>query len=198
MIRFLLLFLLLALPSRAEEYPALYAVTGVAANDVLNIRARPDAGAPILGELAPDAEGIEVLGRSGNWALVNTGEGTGYASLRFLAREPGPFWSALQTPLTCLGTEPFWSLEIDPAAGETRFLTPEDQTPAPAPITGLWPAGTGAASAAVGLPDGMAVLTGSACSDGMSDRGYGIAADLFLGLSGREERLSGCCRLGLR
>lgn len=196
MIRFLLVFLLIALPLRAEEFPALYAVTGVAANDVLNIRARPDAGAPILGALAPDADGVEVLGRSGNWALVNTGEGTGYASLRFLAREPGPAWSALQTPLTCLGTEPFWSLEIDPLAQETRFLTPEDQSPAPAPITGLWPAGPGTSGAGVGLPDGLAVLTGAACSDGMSDRGYGVAVDLFLGRSGREERLSGCCRLG--
>jgi uncharacterized membrane protein len=196
MIKFLLFLMLLALPVRAQEFPALYAVTGVAAEDVLNIRSRPDADAPIVGAFAPDATGVEVLARSGNWALVNTDEGTGYAALRFLAREPGPGWSALQSPLSCLGTEPFWALEIDPQAGETRFRTPEDQAPDPDPITGLWPTEPWARTAAVGLPDGLAVLTGADCSDGMSDRSYGIAVDLFLGHAGRESRLAGCCRLG--
>lgn len=197
MMRFLLLFLVLALPLRAEEYPALFAVTGVAADDVLNIRSRPDASSPIIGALAPRGTGVEVLGTSGNWALVNTAEGSGYASLRFLRREPGPDWNALQTPLTCLGTEPFWSLEIDPQAGLTRFSTPEDQDPAAEPVTGLWPAEPWARSAAVGLPEGLAVLTGAECSDGMSDRSYGIAVDLFRSGPGGETRLSGCCLLAL-
>lgn len=195
MIRFLLLFLLLTLPLRAEEFPALHAVTGVAADDVLNIRARPDAGSPIIGSLAPDASGVEVIATSGNWALVNTGEGAGYAALRFLAREPGPAWSALQTPLTCLGTEPFWSLEIDPQPGLTRFLTPDDPAPVAEPIAGLWPAEPWAQSAAVGLSDGVAVLTEAECSDGMSDRRFGIAVDIFRSGSGGATRLVGCCRL---
>lgn len=197
MIRFLLLFLFLALPLRAEEFPALYAVTGVASNDVLNIRARPDAESPIIGSLAPDATGVEVIGTSGNWALVNTGEGSGYASLRFLVREPGPAWNALQTPLTCLGTEPFWSLEIDPQGQTTRYLTPEDQVPDPEPMTGLWPAAPWAQSAAIGLSDGFAVLIGAECSDGMSDRSYGIAIDIFRNGSGDATRVSGCCLLAL-
>jgi uncharacterized membrane protein len=195
MIRFLLLFLALALPLRAEDYPAFHAVTGVAADDVLNIRARPDARSPIIGSLDPAATGVEVVGVSGNWALVNTGEGSGYASLRYLTREPGPAWNALQAPLLCLGTEPFWSLEIDPAAGSTRYLTPEDQSPPPEPITGFWPAEPWAPSAAVGLSDGLAVLTGAECSDGMSDRSYGIAMDIFRTGPGGATRSSGCCRL---
>ena len=197
MIRFLLLFLALALPLRAEEFPALHAVTGVAADDVLNIRARPDAGSPIIGTLAPDAAGVEVVGTSGKWARVNTGEGSGYAALRFLVREPGPAWNALLSLLVCFGTEPFWSLEIDPQAGTTRYLTPEDQAPDPDPITGLWPAEPWARSAAVGLPDGLAVLTGQACSDGMSDRAYGIAVDIFRTGPGGTARVAGCCRLAL-
>ncbi|WP_374429269.1 SH3 domain-containing protein [Tabrizicola sp.] len=196
MIRILLTLLFLALPAQAQDFPALYAVTGVAADDVLNIRSRPDAGAPIIGALAPDSTGVEVLGRSGNWALVSAGEGMGYASLRFLSREPGPSWAALEAPLTCIGTEPFWTLEIDPAAESTRFRTPEAPDPAAKPITGLWPAQPWARSAAVGLADGLAVLTGAECSDGMSDRSYGIAVDIFRTLSGREIRLAGCCSLG--
>lgn len=195
MIRFLCLFLFLALPLKAEEFPALYAVTGVAADDVLNIRARPDARSPIIGSLAPDATGVEVIATRGNWALVNSEEGSGYASMRFLAREPGPAWNALQSPLTCLGTEPFWSLEIDPQRGITRFLTPDDQAPASQPITDLWPAKPWARSAAVGLADGMAVLTGAECSDGMSDRSYGIAVDIFRTGPAGGDRLSGCCLL---
>lgn len=196
MIRILLTLFILALPAQAQDFPALYAVTGVAADDVLNIRSRPDAGAPIIGVLAPDSTGVEVLGRSGNWALVSAGEGMGYASLRFLSREPGPSWAALEAPLTCIGTEPFWTLEIDPAAGSTRFSTPEAPDPAAKPIIGLWPAQPWARSAAVGLTDGLAVLTGAECSDGMSDRSYGIAVDIFRTLSGREIRLAGCCSLG--
>lgn len=198
MIRLLaLVFILLPLAVRAEIYPALYDVTGVAADDMLNIRAAPDAGSAIIGTLAPDATAIEVVAVQDGWAVVNTGEGSGFAAMRYLARAEGPDWNALQTPLACLGTEPFWSLKIDPAEAETRFQTPEDEIARIAPITGSWPALPWSQTAAVALPDGLAVLSPAECSDGMSDSSYGIAADLFL--TGPErERLSGCCRLGQR
>jgi uncharacterized membrane protein len=169
-------------------------VTGVAADDVLNIRAAPDAGSAIIGALEPDATGVEVVGVSGTWALVNTAESSGYAALRFLQRELGPAWNALQTPLNCLGTEPFWSLEIDPVAGLTRFRTPEDPEDGIALIGEIWPGMPWAPAAAVALPDGLAVLYPLACSDGMSDRSYAISVDLFLQGSERT-RLSGCCRM---
>lgn len=194
MIRFCLLLMALALPLQAEILPALHDVTGVAADDVLNIRAAPEAGAEVIGTLAPDATGVEVLSRTGDWGLVNTGERSGYVAMRYLARADGPDWSALEAPLTCLGTEPFWSLQIDPKTGETRFQTPEDEKARIAPITASWPALPWSQSAAIALPDGLAVLAPAECSDGMSDRAYGIAADLFL--TGPERtRLSGCCRL---
>lgn len=180
---------------RAETYPALHDVTGVAADDVLNIRAAPDAGAAILGTLAPDARGVEVVAVTDGWAVVNTGEGTGYAALRYLSRVDAPDWNALETPLTCLGTEPFWSLRIDPAGGEMRFRTPEDAADRTAPIGAIWPALPWSQTAALALPGGLAVLAPAECSDGMSDRSYGIAADIFLTGSDRG-RLSGCCRLG--
>lgn len=187
---------LLALPLRAEVLPAFYQVTGVAAEDVLNIRAEPDAGSPIVGGLPPNATGVEVVAIQGNWAVVSTGENTGYAALRYLRRSPGPDWNALETPLSCLGTEPFWSLLIDPARGETRFRTPEDEDHRTSPIAASWPALPWGRSAALALPDSLAVLTPAECSDGMSDNRYGIAVDLF---PTRPDgaRLSGCCRLGL-
>ena len=39
----------------------MFDVTGVAANDVLNIRAAPDASAEIIGTLSPNARDIEVV-----------------------------------------------------------------------------------------------------------------------------------------
>jgi uncharacterized membrane protein len=189
-----LLLWLAALPLQAEVFPAMHDVAGVAADDVLNIREAPDAGSAIIGTLAPDATDIEVIAVQDGWALVNTDGTSGYASLRFLVRAAGPDWNVLQSPLTCLGTEPFWSMKIDPEAGESRFQTPEDEAPHIAPITESWPGQPWAQTAAVALPDGLAVLAPAECSDGMSDQSYGIAADLFL--SGPDQqRLSGCCRL---
>jgi uncharacterized membrane protein len=195
MIRLLAMVLwLIPMALRAEVYPALHDVTGVDADDVLNIRAAASAGAPVIGALAPDATGVEVVAVQDGWALVNSGDGSGYAALRFLARTDAPDWPTLTVPMTCLGTEPFWSLEIDPARSETRFQTPEDEVPQVAPITAAWPGLPWSQSAAVALPDGIAVLSPAECSDGMSDQSFGIAADLFLNGPDRT-RLSGCCRL---
>ena len=59
--RLFLMAMLAAGPAAATpEYilPTLFDVQDVAKGDVLNIREAPDARAPIIGELAPDATGI--------------------------------------------------------------------------------------------------------------------------------------------
>lgn len=193
-----LLLLLLSLPLHALELPAFYSVSGVAADDVLNIRAAPEAAAPVLGTLAPNATGVEVISIVDGWAVVNAQDVTGYAKLSFLEREAGPDWNTLAMPLTCLGTEPFWSLAIDPEAGKAGFLSPEDQEPRVSAITRTWPGAPWARAAALELPEGLAVLSPAECSDGMSDRSYGIAVDLFLTTADPDigrDRLSGCCLL---
>lgn len=197
MIRVFLLLLAFTLPLRAEVYPALHDVTGVAADDVLNIREQPSADARVIGTLAPDAAGVEVVAVQDGWAVVNTAEGTGFASMQFLKRADDLDWNLLKSPLVCLGTEPFWSLQIDPANWAARFRAPDDPTARALPITTTWPALISSGAAAVELPEGVLVLTPAECSDGMSDRRFGIASDLFLTVSGRGGRLSGCCRLGL-
>ena len=69
--------------------PALYDVTGVAADDALNIRAEPAANAEIIGTLPSDARSVEVVAvdASGKWALVNSAERSGYLALRFLLQQ---------------------------------------------------------------------------------------------------------------
>jgi uncharacterized membrane protein len=180
----------------AQDLPALHKVTGVAAGDVLNVRERPDATAPVVGTLSPDATGIEVVALDGTWALVNTSDTTGYAASRFLTREAGPHWNTLQRPLYCLGTEPFWDLAISPQTGTAWLSTPEDPDPEALTMGPVWPALPWSRVAAFAVPDGIVTLSPADCGDGMSDRRYGIAVDIFLTRPGTP-RLSGCCGLSL-
>lgn len=187
---------LAALPLHAEVFPALHRVTGVATDDVLNIRAAPDAGSAIIGALSPDATAVEVIAVEDGWALVNTEDGSGYAAIRFLKRMDEPDWNSLQTPLTCLGTEPFWSLVLDPATDTAKLVASDDQNGYSLQIEQSWPGNLWAPAAALSLPQGTVVFHPAECSDGMSERSYGIAVDLFL-TQPEKQRLSGCCRLGL-
>jgi uncharacterized membrane protein len=202
MIRLIAVFVLLgtgALWAEVEGmmFPALHAVVGVAETDVLNIRAAPDPEAEVVGTLAPNQMGVEVIRVTEGWAEVNTGEVTGFAALRFLEREEGPDWYALARPLACFGTEPFWSLNLDPGASTATFITPDMTEARTDPIGQTWPGTLWAPRAAIDLPDGLAVLSPGDCSDGMSEQSYGIAVDLFL-RTGDRQRISGCCTLALR
>ena len=89
-LRVLVICLMLATPAGAETFPALYSVTGVAGDDVLNIRLEPDATAEAVGSLPPDATNIEVVGLSpdGGWGQVIAGEAAGWIKMEFLARSP--------------------------------------------------------------------------------------------------------------
>jgi uncharacterized membrane protein len=189
------LFVLLAAPVAAQDYPLFHNVTGVAANDVLNVRAAPNAGAPILHVLPPDAQWVEVVEVQGNWGRINFGEGSGWASLRFLT--PVADGNLPEYPyLTCFGTEPFWGLDL--TMGAQAVLSQPDG----ASETFL----LGNMRAAAGRPDVFAVQGSTAdadlvvtiaarqCSDGMSDALYGLEGTVVIG--GDDPRvLAGCCSL---
>ena len=189
----------LALPAGAADLPALHAVTGVGSGDVLNIRAAPSAGAARLGALAPDARDVEVveLSPDGRWGRVNAGEGSGWVSLRYLAAQPGPAWHEMRTPLACYGTEPFWALAADPAAGTATLERPGED---PAALRIDWSAPAAGRGGILGwslsgAARGFAVLRAGPCSDGMSDRVMGLSLELFLNGPEGPAGHSGCCRL---
>ena len=204
MLRPILLSLALACATPAlatPEYvlPTLFDVTGVAANDTLNIRERPDASAPAIGTLAPDAKGIEVVAERKGWAQVNTRERSGWVNARYLMYrtdvwEPGKLPAALR----CSGTEPFWGLSQ--AAGGMVFSTPEggeramelrkvmDDGRFRSPVRGL------IAGDARGRL--TAVIRPEQCSDGMSDRAYGLSATVILDGGEPSRMLTGCCTIG--
>lgn len=198
--RSFLLFLILALPAMAETIlPALYDVTGVAANDVLNVREAPNADASIISSIPPDAVDIEVVAQDGNWGLINVGERSGWASMTYLkARHVPDYLTIIGQPLTCFGTEPFWSYTQDPVAtsiftyfddpaqsyGQDSLFITQNHNP------GEW----------LFSQLGYVRLTGfmrqEACNDGMSDRTFGLSLTLLI-----EEDvaipyvLNGCCSL---
>ncbi|UWQ79166.1 SH3 domain-containing protein [Leisingera sp. S132] len=199
---------LLALPAAAQQYPALHSVTGVAADDVLNIRSAPSASAAIIGTLAPDQTGVEVIlaDGSGKWGLINSSEQSGWAALRYLDRVSTSNWHEQpDQALECFGTEPFWSLSLD----EASYLRTQDEPAIPFVLMARQPAaghrgksGFHAVSridSALSIPDIRSLsgtLTGQLCTDGMSDRAYGISIDLLqFRKAGQLDVLTGCCSL---
>ena len=191
---------LLAAPGHATPeaiFPGLIDVTGVADDDVLNIRAQPNAGAAIIGTLAPDAAGVEVVETRDNWLRVTMPEASGWINGRFATMRTG-LWQqdAVPAGLVCHGTEPFWSLALDGTAAQ--FSTPESATR----HEGLrifgpsdWMENPRRAIRAEGL---MALIAPAPalCSDGMSDALFGLDVDVIVG-SGEDARyLRGCCSLG--
>ena len=184
--------------AQAQSLPQLHDVRGVAAGDVLNIRAEPNASASIIGTLARDARGIEVVAANAarTWGQVNTGEASGWVNLRYMAAR-GVHIDNYNLPvgLSCYGTEPFWSAQN--INGALHFETPD----APARDLDIWQAQDSGipddlrrmiAMAGIGGP-ATAFLYPATCNDGMSDRAFGLAISLMPAPGA--PLLSGCCTL---
>ena len=179
---------LLAAPALAtqDRWPALFDVTGVATDDVLNIRRTPAADGELLGSFPADARDIEVLRPNDRetWGMVNLGDTTGWVSLSYLARQPGQWYGSAPDRAYCSGTEPFWSLTRD---GEGAIYATPDGRHA---LTLIFSRDEGGK-----YLDGVLLLSNQSCTDGMSDRAYGFRADVILGNIEGFDLLSGCCSL---
>ncbi len=200
MFRILIALITFSLTSAAaaQSLPALYHVTDVAADDVLNIRAEPSARAPIIGSFAPAASGIEVVGLSEDrrWGLVRAGDAMGWSSMRFLAALRTDSWRDGQQELTCAGTEPFWAMDLflPTNRAEIHDATTggyEVRTDAPLLSSTRFPATL--ALPFSGARDGFAVIRQGICSDGMSDLVYGLETQVYF--RGDAVGWSGCCSL---
>ncbi|WP_146347719.1 SH3 domain-containing protein [Phaeobacter marinintestinus] len=192
------ILLVVSAPLGARDlFPVLHDVSGVAANDVLNVRAAPSSGAPIVGTLAFDQTGVEVLDTdpSGKWGLVNVGEAAGWASLRYLQPRPDPGDYALAQDLQCFGTEPFWTLDL--VQGQRATFSRMSEAPKAMPAGLLSTSGNRTDRFVVGLgQDAVLIVSRMACNDGMSDRQFGIEANL-VSLAPGLALLTGCCTLAL-
>ncbi|MFN4154427.1 MAG: COG3650 family protein [Paracoccaceae bacterium] len=183
----------------AQSFPAAYSVTGVAANDVLNIRAEPSAKAGIMGEIGPYGLNIEVLELSsdGKWGKVGMPEGGGWVSMAYLDPIEPEDPHLVPRPLSCFGTEPFWSVSLYPRGAE--YNSPDTGA---VPMTVLHEA-VASQGFLIRLEEGPTlnrtlVVAREGCSDGMSDRLYGFATRMFTEAPDGNDSLHGCCTLDHR
>jgi len=187
---------LVPLAAAAGPLPSRFDVTGVGGGDALNVRAEPTTAAPVVATLSAGARGVEVvaLDPSGGWGRVNAGEGSGWVALRFL-REEADVWQAGAVPsgLRCFGTEPFWSLVPDGATA--RVDRPEGSDSFALTTLGLDLSADPRRALLLRGDAGSitATITPEACSDGMSDRAFGLAVLMVLEGPGAPRLLSGCC-----
>ncbi len=191
-----LIWCAMAVAAFAEPFPRLYDVTGVAADDVLNIRADPSGSSAIIGQLTPQQQNIEVMASdaSGKWGLVNVGERSGWVAFRFLHATTGNEDYALAPELSCRGNEPYWSLDVNQGqSAEFSSLTGETKS---YPV-GKISVGTGRTDRfLLGLgQSSVAVISREMCSDGMSDRDFALRIDLVTSADGQQSLLSGCCSI---
>ncbi len=196
----------------AQPFPALYDVTGVAADDVLFIRDAPGTGGEIIDRFRPEETGIEVVfaDQTGRWGRVRVGETMGWASLRFLERQPGQDWGTVPIQLNCTGAEPFWGMFIEDIGepGLTASLSIMGGLDAavslgrlkhaPNDLRQMGAFGTIQATSGMGEETGLAGMAISIarqqCSDGMSDIDFGFSA-LLLIRSTSTQAMAGCCSL---
>lgn len=186
-------------PAMAQTLlPTLYDVTGVRPDDHLNIRAMPDASSSILSELPHDATAVEVTAIRSGWGRVNTFERSGWVNMRYL-KERADVWQPGQVPATlnCLGTEPFWSLRQ--VGGNLVYETPEQSRALQRRVVVDNPSQRSPARSIVAGDDRgrmTLVLHPGQCTDGMSDRFFGLSATLLFEGAGQASRMeNGCCRL---
>ena len=184
----------------ANPFPALYNVTGVASDDVLNVRAAPHAGAEKIGALSYAQTQIEVVSTSDDhtWGLVNIGEGAGWVSMAYLQRLPGQEWGSFNMPAGCYGTEPFWS--VTGMQGDQIILEETSDTPFTYHlIASMSSIGNISSHWLVGENGGRNIhitFRRTSCHDGMSDREYGLAVDLYADTDDNGPlALTGCCLL---
>ena len=193
-----LILALLAAPGHAGDMlPGLADVTGVADDDVLNIRAQPNAKAAIIGSFAPDAAGIEVIEVRDGWLRIVQPEASGWISARYATLRPG-LWQPDAVPpgLACHGTEPFWGLTLD--GGAARLTTPDSATRHEA-LRILSPSGAGPTPHRALAAEGLAAILSPAprlCSDGMSDALFGLEIGMIVGEGAEARYLQGCCSIG--
>ena len=184
----------------ANSLPAMFTVTGLAVDDTLNVRSAPNMTGDIIATL-PQGTPVEVTAFSQNnrWARINVSERTGWIARQFLSTPARASWPP--ETLTCHGTEPFWSLNFN-SAGEEITVTFNQMAHIPRNLqASAWDNSenrTDRHSIHATERDATnrvtAIVAHETCTDGMSDRVYGLTIDLLVDRP-TARHLSGCCSL---
>lgn len=165
----------------------------------LAIRAAPAPDAAVLGHLQPGAQGVQVIARSadGAWGQIAHGEGDGWLPMAGLSRQPSPPGSKPATALLWGGAvlgrasaDPFFAEFEQPEHPEMPLqITGTDSRPGADGPVRLWTFAGETATASLLVRHEM-------CSDGMSDRPFGLsAAFTMIESTGAVHLRLGCCAL---
>ena len=118
----------------------------------------------------------------------------GWVSMQFLYLSRYPEPCSIPRPLTCGGTEPFWSIGFYPRGAE--FQTPDiPRTDIEVKSEGVAERGFYALAEEGPTRIYQLHVTRQICSDGMSDREFGWAASLFIESPDGNQMLTGCCAM---
>jgi hypothetical protein len=105
---------------------ATYAVVNVAPDDVLNVRARPDVAAPVVGRIPPFGLGIHISGageqvRTAVWVPIRYKDLTGWVNRRYLARQVG----SLDEAVSARAGQVIWALKQTDMKTLSRLAHPD-------------------------------------------------------------------------
>jgi uncharacterized membrane protein len=110
-----------------------YALKGVSQTDQLNVRSQPGADSEVIGSLSPATSKVlltgvrQALAKSIWWQIIfpKAASGTGWVNAQFLVPAGGVDNEETNYPLSCIGTEPFWSLYTNGQQAKYSFLESE-------------------------------------------------------------------------
>lgn len=180
--------------ARADDLPALYDVALPAQFEFLNVRAGPGTGFAAVGQLQPGQSDIEAVERSADreWLRILWGETSAWVFAPYMARHATDGYPVARQ-LMCGGTEPFWSLDLEQEAHVTFSVLDGDTVSSSA---GRFRPANGRTDRFIldGTDFIAAIVRRTSCSDGMSDRVYGLDIDVLV-TRGGTDLYSGCCRI---
>lgn len=117
-------------PAPSGASPEVYAVVGVAGDDVLNVRAGPGVAYSIVGAIPPYGTGVRVTGDGqdvgpSSWAPVVYGDVAGWVNTRYLARQVGQLDAAIAAAVAARANEIVQALRDRDWATVARAVHPE-------------------------------------------------------------------------
>src|SRR5690606_1370999 len=141
----------------------------------------PSTTSDVVGKISPKANNVEVVAQTedGKWSKVNSGESSGWVSSKFLTLQSGTWkLGALPKGMICSGTEPFWS--VDAPDGKLSFRPMDGKTLELEQAQILDRNFEGDRNRVIIANAGdqtvTAVIQQNQCSDGMSDRSFGLSS----------------------
>ena len=185
--------------SIAQSAPAYYRVADLENGDHLNVRAKPEASSDDIGDLAGGSRPYEIIetDSTGKWGKILWLEGTGWVALKYMVPISVELLAKTQVPvgLTCVGTEPFWTIELK--TQQSAVISTTDATLPLSVSSAKTSLNQARFPVAIELTSAnttaTTVLRRGSCADGMSEITYGWTASVIM--QPNFKLLSGCCVL---